>query len=50
MIPGSKVRIDSCDLAALAVLTGYCAPTNMTAMSVITLGGSMNKDVSRGDG
>ena len=50
MIPGSKVRIKSCELAALAVLAGYCGPTNMTAMSVIALGGSMNKDVSRGDG
>ena len=50
MIPGSKVRIPSCELAVLAVLAGYASATNMSAMSVNLLGGCMNKEVSQADG
>ena len=43
------VTLKSVDIDVLATLAGYDGPTNMTALSLLILGGAMNKSVSCGD-
>ena len=43
------VTLNSVDIDVLATVAGYDGPTNMTALSLLILGGAMNKSVSCGD-
>ena len=43
------VTLRSIDIDVLATVAGYDGPTNMTALSLLILGGAMNKSVSCGD-
>ena len=44
-----EVTLKSVDIDVLATVAGYDGPTNMTALSLLILGGAMNKSVSCGD-